>query len=279
MAGFLDTLSGPAAAEALGRGATVLVPVGAIEQHGPHLPLSTDWAIADEAAKAVVEQLGDELDLWALPALPYSKSNEHAWSPGTLWLSNHTMHHLLDDVGRCVAASGARRIVFLNAHGGNSALLMVACRELRLAHGLLTFLVHPFAPPAYSAAAAVDPPEHKRGSTELGMGVHAGLDETAIMLHLRPDDVDMSKAAANVPEWLTRNRHVRFGGSAHFGWLSDDFGPSGVIGDPTAATAELGEELFAAAVEHLCAQLREIVAFDYPDPSETGGTGPKGAVP
>jgi len=265
MAGFLDSLSGPAATDALRADATVLVPVGAVEQHGPHLPLSTDWVIADEAAKAVVAQLGGELDLWAIPALPYSKSNEHAWSPGTVWLSNHTMYHVLDDIGRCVAASGARRIVFLNAHGGNSALLMVACRELRLAHGLLTFLIHPFAPPAYSAAAADSPEAGDRpGSSELGMGIHAGCDETAIMLHLRPEDVDMSQAVANVPEWLTRNEHVRFGGSAHFGWLSNDFGPSGVIGDPTAATAELGKELFAAAVDHLCAQLREIAVFDYP---------------
>ncbi len=263
MAGFLESLSGPAAGAALGAGATVLVPVGAIEQHGPHLPLSTDWVIADEAAKAVVEQLSDELDLWALPALPYSKSNEHAWSAGTVWLSNHTMQHVLDDIGGCVAASGARRIVFLNAHGGNSAMLMVACRELRLAHGLLTFLIHPFAPPAYSAPDG-GPADGGPAGTELGMGIHAGLEETAIMLHLRPGDVDMAKAVANVPEWLSRNEHVKFGGSAHFGWLSDDFGPSGVIGDPRAATPELGKELFAGAVEHLCAQLREIAVFDYP---------------
>ncbi len=264
MAAFLDSLTGPRAADALNADTTVLVPIGAIEQHGPHLPLSTDWVIADEAAKSIVAHLGDKLDLWVAPTLPYSKSNEHAWSPGTLWLGNDTMHRVLDDIGRCVAGSGARRIVFLNAHGGNSALLMVACRELRLAYGLLTFLVHPFAPPAYTPEGSSSEDHGSAPSSELGMGIHAGLEETAIMLHLRPTDVDMTQAVANVPEWLTRNEHVKFGGGVHFGWLSNDFGPDGLIGDPTGATPELGAALFRRAVEQLCAQLYEIVDFDYP---------------
>ena len=260
MAGFLESLSGPAAGARLGAGATVLVPIGAIEQHGPHLPLSTDFVVADEVAKATVAALGDELDIWALPTLPFSKSNEHAWSAGTIWLSNDTIHRVLDDIGRCVASSGAKRIVFLNGHGGNTTLLNVACRELRLAYGLLTFLVHPFIPPAY---AAPDPAQVSSQSTELGMGIHAGLEETAIMLHLRPDEVNMDLATRNVPEWLADNTHVRFGGSVQFGWLSNDFGPDGHIGDPTGATAGLGKKLFEQSVEGLCQQLREIVEFEF----------------
>jgi creatinine amidohydrolase len=257
VAAFIQNLTGPDAAESLD-GATVLLPIGAIEQHGPHLPLSTDYVIAAEAAKAVVGELGDELDLYVLPTLAFSKSNEHAWSSGTIWLSNDTLHRVVDDVARCVAASGAARLVFLNGHGGNSTLLNVACREARLTHGLLTFLVHPFPPPAYS------PPRPDAGqSSELGMGIHGGLDETAVMLHLAPGTVDMSKAVRNVPEWLTGNEHVRFGGSVQFGWLSNDFGPDGHIGDPTGATAEYGAELFDNAVRVLCAQLREICEFEF----------------
>ena len=260
MAGHLDSLSGPQAATALGPDSIVLVPVGAIEQHGPHLPMSVDWVIADESAKAVVEKLGDDLDVWMIPALPYSKSNEHAWSPGTIWLSSTTLQHVLSDIGRCVANSGARRIVFMNGHGGNSTLLNVICRELRLEHGLLTFLVHAFVPPAYSNA----PPEAE-GSDEHGMGIHGGYRETSVFMHLRPDLVDMSLAERNVPEWLTENDHVRFGGAVQFGWLSNDFGPVGHIGDPTSASAEVGKVLFEEAVDMVCDQMREIAEFDYPD--------------
>ena len=258
MGGFLDALSGPDAASALTDDAVVLVPIGAVEQHGPHLPLSVDYVIADEVARAVTSRMADDLPVWMIPTLPYSKSNEHAWSSGTIWLSNDTMHRVLDDIGRCVAQTNARRIVFLNGHGGNSTLLNVACRELRLAHGLLTFLAHPFLPPAYSP-----PRPDAAQTTELGMGIHGGHDETSVMLHLRPDLVDMTKAVRNVPDWLTDHTHVKFGGSVQFGWLSNDFGDDGHIGDPTTARADIGATLFADAVDFVCDQLREIATFDF----------------
>ena len=100
---------------------------------------------------------------------------------------------MLDDIGRCVATTPARKLVFFNGHGGNSSLLSVANREVRLAHGLQTFLTHPGVPPDQGGLSA---PE------ELGMGVHGGTDETSMMLHLAPDLVDMSLAARNVPEQL-----------------------------------------------------------------------------
>jgi creatinine amidohydrolase len=264
MAGFLHDLRGPEAARRLRDDATVLVPVGAVEQHGPHLPMSTDFVIADEVARGVIAALGDELNLWCLPTLPISKSNEHAWSAGTVWLSVDTMLKVCDDIGRCLADAGVRRVAFLNAHGGNSTLLNVVGRELRLAHGLLTFVLHPFPPPAYTTAATDDPMVPVSPDTEMGMGIHAGRDETALMLHLRPELVDLDRATRNVPEWLTDNEFVRFGGPVQFGWLSDDFGPDGHIGDPTGATAEEGRVLFTAAVDALCAQLREVASFDFP---------------
>ena len=96
------------------------------------------------------------------------------------------------------------------------------------------------------------------------MGVHGGVDETSVMLHLRSDLVRMARAVANVPTWLNDNVHVRFGGSVGFGWLSDDFGPSGVIGDATLATAEHGNHLFTKGVEILGEALAEIARFDFP---------------
>ena len=95
------------------------------------------------------------------------------------------------------------------------------------------------------------------------MGIHAGLHETSVVLHLRPDLVAMELARRNVPEWLDANRHVRFGGEVSFGWLANDFGPDGHIGDPSGATAELGKELFEASVARLGEQLAEVRAFRF----------------
>src|ERR671915_385981 len=100
----------PEVADRVGPGAVLVQPVGAIEQHGPHLPLVTDLLIAESAAEAVVDERGDELDLWLLPPLAYSKSNEHAWASGTVWLSADTMLRVLDDIGRGVATTPARKL-------------------------------------------------------------------------------------------------------------------------------------------------------------------------
>ena len=189
----------------------ILQPVGAIEQHGPHLPLSVDLVVAAACAEAVAEARGDELDIWLLPPLAVTKSNEHTGFPGSLSLKAMTMLAVLDDIAAGIAATPARKLVFLNGHGGNSALLNVACREIRVDHGLDTFLMHPFVPPDQGGAS----PE-----SELGMGIHAGHEETSVMLHLAPDLVDMSLATRNVPEALAANRHVKFGGTTSFGWLA-----------------------------------------------------------
>ena len=250
----LAELRAPQVAERLGSGAVLVQPVGAVEQHGPHLPLGTDLFVAEAVAEAVVAERGDELDLWLLPALAYTKSNEHAWSAGTFWLSATTLLAVLDDVGRCVAATPARTLVFMNGHGGNSSLLNVACRELRLAHGLRTFLAHPGLPPDQGGTSPAE---------ELGMGIHGGLDETSMMLYLRPELVDLPAGFRNVPEGLASNRYVRFGGAVSFGWLSNDFGPSGHIGDPTGASADRGKQLFEGAVRAFGEALREVARFDF----------------
>jgi creatinine amidohydrolase len=250
----LAELRAPDIARLLFDKSVLVQPLGAIEQHGPHLPFNTDLVIADRVASVAVARDGSEHDVWLLPPLAYTKSDEHAWSAGTIWLSATTLLAVLDDVGHCVAKTPARKLVFMNGHGGNSALVGVANREIRLRHGLMTFLAHPGLPPDQGGRS----PE-----SELGMGIHGGTDETSIMLHLAPDLVDMTKATRNVPEHLGDNSYVRFGGPVGFGWLSDDFGPDGHIGDPTAATAERGKELFDGAVDAFCGALAEITAFEF----------------
>src|SRR4029079_7618465 len=135
---FAD-LHGPEVAERLSESSIIVQPMGAIEQHGPHLPINTDSVVATAMAEAVVsEATAAGLDVWLLPTLDYTKSNEHAWSSGTIWLAATTRLAVLDDIGRCVATTPAQRLVFLNGHGGNSALLNVAWRHIRLSHRVKT---------------------------------------------------------------------------------------------------------------------------------------------
>jgi len=251
----LAELRAPEIGERLSAGSVVIQPIAAVEQHGPHLPLATDLVIAERLVDAVVAERGDDLDLWVLPPLAYGKSNEHDWCPGTITLGATTLLQVLDDVGRSVARLPTRKLAFVNGHGGNSSLLQVALRELRLAHGLATFLLHPGVPPDQGGASTRE---------ELGMGIHGGLGETSLLLHLRPELVDMGRAARHVPEGLAGNRHVRFGGPVAFGWTSDDFGPSGVIGDPTGATAERGKQQFEAMVATMGEALAEVARFALP---------------
>jgi creatinine amidohydrolase len=257
----LHELRGPDVARSLGPGSVLVQPVGAVEQHGPHLPLSTDLLIAETLCERVVAERGDELDLWLLPPLAYTKSDEHAWSAGTVWLSATTMLAVLDDLGRSLSGLPTKRLAFVNAHGGNSALLGVANRELRRHHGLMTFLLHPRQPPATTAAARADA---DAAPDELGMGIHGGRDETSIVLHLRPDLVDMDLAVRAVPEEMAEREHVRFGGDVAFGWCSDDLSTTGAVGDPTLADPELGRRLVDGAVATLWEALAEVATVRFP---------------
>jgi creatinine amidohydrolase len=250
---LVDEHSAASLVAAMSERSILVQPFGSIEQHGPHLPLATDSIIVEAVARSLVERYGDEHDLWLLPSLRYTKSDEHASFPGTVWLSSTTMLSVVDDLARSLAMLPARRLVFLNGHGGNSALLNVACREVRRRYGFLTFLAH-----VHTA---------QGGGThegEQGMGIHGGMEETSAMLHLRPDLVDVSALAARVPEALTHNRHVRFGGTVGFGWLAEDFGPDGHIGDPRRANAELGKVAFEAGVARLGEAMGEVARFSFP---------------
>jgi len=249
----LDELRAPDIAERLSPSSIIVQPVGAIEQHGPHLPFNTDLVVAEAVSSALVERHGDEHDLWLLPPLAYTKSNEHAWSAGSIWLGPETMLAVLNDLGRSIAKLPTRRLVFLNGHGGNSSLLNVACRELRLHHDLLTFLAHPRVPRDQGGPSNED--EH-------GMGIHGGHGETSMMLHLRPDLVDLPSAGRRIPESLIGNEHVAFGGPISFGWVSNDWDEEGYIGDPTGATAEIGKEMFDGAVAGLGKAMAEVAAYE-----------------
>lgn len=235
----------------LGPEALVVQPIGAIEAHGPHLPLTTDALMAEEIAGRVAEDAPDTW--WFLPTLAYGRSIEHAHAPGTITLSTRTALATLDDIGRSLASSGVRRVVFLNTHGGNSSLLDVASRDLRQAYGLMVFTVSPI---KVGLNPAVSGREH-------GVSVHGGADETSIMLHLAPHLVRMHLAARCIPAWHEHAENIRFGGSVGFAWLASDLSPSGVGGDPTSATADWGAQLVKQIVRQTRAEFAEIENFHF----------------
>lgn len=252
--------------EALPGDTVAVLPLGAIEQHGPHLPVSTDLVTATEAAAAAAAAVtaSGAASVVLLEPLAYTKSDEHAGFPGTIWLSWDTLMRVLVDVGRSVAASGITRLLFVNGHGGNSALGQVANRELRRRFGLRTFFAHVATPRDQGGVPA--------SGAEHGLGVHGGHGETSLMLHLRPELVRMDRAERRVPEDLLAYEQIGFGRPTSFGWLSSDFGPDGHIGDPTTATAEAGKELFEHAVEHLASTFVEAARFTTPADGTAGLT-------
>lgn len=230
----------------------LIQPVGSIEQHGPHLPYNTDLVIPERTAEELVDRFGEELDLWLLPSLVYTRAGEHSWAAGTVWLSSHTLLTVLTEVARSLSALPARKLVFLNGHGGNSSLLNVACRDIRSEHGFQTFLMHPMVPPDQGG---------RSSESERGMGIHAGYIETSLMMHLAPDLVASELPGPVLPESVADNTHVRFGGSVTFGWASDDFSDAGHIGDPTGASATVGQDVFESTISNLREAFEEIRDF------------------
>ncbi|MFT4082408.1 MAG: creatininase family protein [Nocardioides sp.] len=251
---FID-LSGPEVA-ALPPDTVAVLPLGAVEQHGPHLPVSTDYVVATEAAEAAVSTVAaaGSAPVVLLEGLAYTKSDEHSHYPGTIWLSWDTLMRVLVDIGRSLQTSGITRLLFINGHGGNSALGQVANRELRKRFGLRTFFAHLSVPPDQGGRSAVD--------HELGMGIHGGYGETSLMMHLRPELVHPELAGRRVPEQLTGFAHIGFGKPVSFGWLADDFGPDGYIGDVSGASADVGKQRFEAGVAALAEVIVEAHRFD-----------------
>lgn len=239
-------------------GSIAIQPIGAIEQHGPHLPLGTDTIIAEAVAIEALER--SNVPTIRLPTITVALSSEHLWAPGTLSFSVETLLLVLKDLGASLARAGIKRLVFLNGHGGNSALLRVACREIRVEHGILTFLAHPQLPRDQGGTTGLD--------SEFGFAIHAGAGETSLMLHIAPESVHLERGHAALPLWLNDYEYIGFGKEISFGWTSNDFDASGIIGDPTLASADHGKILFESAVERFTSVLDEVARFQFPIPGK-----------
>lgn len=234
----------------------VVLPVGAHEQHGRHLPIGTDTIILQGVLKSFGERVPDDMEILVLPAVTVGKSNEHMSFCGTMTLSLETLLHVVRDMAKSTARHGFQKFVMLNSHGGNTDVLNAAARDLRDDFGLRPFVIDWWFTDFW-ADLLKDIQESPRDGV-----FHACELETSIMLALRPDLVDEKECiAAFPPEQMRRNKYVTVFGPVNMGWVTRDINTTGVIGDATKATAEKGRKMLDFAGEKLVGVFREIEAI------------------
>lgn len=248
------------AAEDMARRIAIL-PVSAVEQHGPHLPLAVDAiinaGIIDAFVKqAPVTQAPGNSPILILPAQTIGMSEEHNRFPGTLSLSAESLIAAWTDIGAAVARVGVRKLVIFNSHGGNPPVMDIVARRLRGRFAMLVVKAN------WWNLATVD---DLFDDAECRHGIHGGAIETSLMLHLRPDLVDMDKArnfqslgAAMASDFETLSPT----GAPSFAWETQDLNASGAVGDAASADAARGAIILERAVKGLATLLRDVEQFN-----------------
>jgi len=240
----------------------IIQPIGAIEQHGPHLPLVVDAAIATAIVGKALHQLEASVSAYALPTLFYGKSNEHSHFPGTVTLSAQTLTAVLTEMAESTYQAGFRKLLLVNGHGGQPQVLEIVARDLRSRYN--DFMIFPLfvwgAP--HTVADIV-------GQREYEQGIHAGDIETSVMLALTPDQVDMTQAVNEQPEPFAADSLLSLEGNLPTAWLMRDLSKSGVVGNATVATAQKGEAILDSVVKGWVQVFEEISRFEG---FETGGS-------
>jgi creatinine amidohydrolase len=234
----------------------VVLPVGAIEQHGPHLPVSVDAAINAGVLADALGKLDSGADVLVLPPLPYGKSDEHIAFPGTIAIPAPTLAAIWFEIATSVARAGARKIVFFNSHGGQIALVDIVCRDIRVKLGMLAVACSWF---------RITPVGDIIPAQETTHGIHGGDLETSVMLHLHGDLVAFDKAEDFVPltvEIEASGSLLTAEGAVGFGWQAQDLHPKGVAGNAKAATAEKGRLIVDRGGSAFVALLADVAAFD-----------------
>ena len=247
--GWWQDLTSPEFARLDPETTVAVLPVGAIEQHGPHLPVAVDTWLNEAIVRRALELLPRGTPILVLPTSAVGKSNEHIAYWGTLTLSAETLGRVWYEVGASVRRAGLRKLLLFNSHGGQPQVMQIAARELRVDHQMLVV-----AASWYSWGL----PEGLFEPTEVRHGIHAGTIETAMMLAVRPDLVDMGAAADFVPVTVADDvdyPRLRALGAAGLGWQAQDLHREGACGDATRATAEAGR----AAIEHAATCLAELL--------------------
>jgi creatinine amidohydrolase len=243
-----------AASSSIG-GAVAVLPVAAIEQHGPHLPVSVDTTLINGVVNASLAHLPADLPVLFLPTQQVGKSNEHIRFPGTLTLSAHTLISVWMELGASVARAGFKKLVLLNSHGGQVSVMDIVARDLRSAHDIIVYHTSWYNLPLGNDVMGLFPSEEHR------FGIHAGDMETSMMLALAPQLVDMAQAQHF--HSTSQDRAAQYpilgnGISTKLGWQMQDYNPQGAAGNAAAATAAKGHALVNAAGLKLALLLQEV---------------------
>ncbi len=244
--------------EGLPGGTIAILPIGATEQHGPHLPVSVDAALIDAVTTRAMKVLDPVLNVLVLPTLTVTKSGEHDCYPGTLSLSGDTLMAVLRDTAGSVAHAGIERLVLFNGHGGNTAVLEMAARDMRIEQNLIVVSC------SWFGFAMTD---GLLDDSALSHDLHAGFIETSAMLAVRPDLVDMERAKnfrTVMQDWAHDFPAIGLSGQpARPGWIMADLNIEGACGNAAAATTEAGEQLLTTAADRFAGFLKDFARFDH----------------
>lgn len=245
----LGDLSSPDIPKRLSKSSVLCLPLGAVEQHGPHLPLNTDLVIAENIAQLMTERLGEEFDLWRLPAIPVGLSREHAWAPGTLSLNVQSFTALLRDLAADVGRSlPARNLVIVNGHGGNRGILDALIHELQADFGFNVCVIHPLVLSGMEEECPFP-------------DIHGGMIETSLMLvfapHLVRKDAFATLTRRPDPKAIER---VILDLGVSWPWSSGDsaLADQGVTGEAAAASAKFGQQVIESLLKNVRSVLAEL---------------------
>lgn len=252
---FLPRLTSKQIAELPKEKTLVILPIGAVEQHGPHLPVMTDALIGEATLEQALDKTRDRQQIWLLPPVSYGKSNEHLGLPGTISLSASTLQAVINDIAYSLQLSGFRKLLLFNTHGGNVDLLNVVSREIRVQFGITVFHLAPF---SLGGAAGIIAPE------ELEFGIHGGDYETSIVKAIKPDWVQDDCLVSELPD-LGGAKYLTLEGQIRFAWQMSDISASGICGDATKATATKGEVIQERITDTLAQALAELCEFEIAD--------------
>ncbi|NTF43280.1 creatininase family protein [Rhizobium rhizogenes] len=234
----------------------VVLPLGAYEQHGPHLPFETDTLIAEGIVARLKTALPANVPVTFLAAEPVGYSIEHMDVAGSKSLAFDEAVQRWLGIAERMHKLGIRKFVMLNAHGGNSPLMTIVATEARVRFGMLAVA---------TSWTRFGVPDGLISPDDKAIDIHGGDIETSVMLALHPEQVDMSKAE-NFPsrqsDFIRDLKHLRAYGPHAFGWKMSDLSAQGVAGNAEAAIAEKGERLIAHAVKGLVELLQDVDSFD-----------------
>ena len=233
-----------------------VLPVGAIEQHGPHLPVGVDAFIGEGCLQRTIARLPADWPVLVLPPQTIGASDEHAEYPGTLTLRFATLVGVLTAIGEGVARAGCRKLVFINAHGGNVPAIDAAGLTLRARHAMLC---------VHASWRRLGYPDGLFSERERVYGVHGGDVETSLTLAFRPDSVRMDRARdfASAGEAMAAEfKRLRAAQQLGFAWMASDLNSDGAVGEAASATAAKGEAAADHGADALVELLRDVIAFD-----------------